>query len=138
MTISCLERILSYQTCKHSIFWTFIPLGSPVLKTEKVPTFVKNDGFGMKFSIEVSLKIFLTMWTIYFSPTHVSLTVPIMSKMSFGKKKNKDTSNKNDIELFSTSDSTDILQTLWRSKRIRKKKKFPDFTSDFSCSAASL
>ena len=59
VTIPCLERILSYQTCKHSDFWISIPLGSPVLKSEKAPKCVKNDGFEMKFSIEVSLKIFL-------------------------------------------------------------------------------
>ena len=32
VTIPCLERILSYQTCKHSEFWDFIPLSNPILK----------------------------------------------------------------------------------------------------------
>ena len=32
VTIPYLERILSYQTCKHSEFWDFIPLSNPILK----------------------------------------------------------------------------------------------------------
>ena len=59
VTIPYLERILSHQTCKHSDFWIFMPLDNPVLKFEKAPKCVKNDGFEMKFSIEMSLKIFL-------------------------------------------------------------------------------
>ena len=59
VTIPCLERILSHQTCKLSDFWVFIPLGNPILKFEKALKYAKNDGFEMKFSIEVSLKIFL-------------------------------------------------------------------------------
>ena len=59
VTIPCVERILRHKTCKHSDFWSFIPLGSPILKSEKASKSAKNDGFEMKFSIEVSLKIFL-------------------------------------------------------------------------------
>ena len=58
VTIPCLERILSHQTCKPSDFWDFIPLGNPVLKSEKALKCAKNDGFEMKFSIDVSLKNF--------------------------------------------------------------------------------
>ena len=32
--IPCLERILSYQACKHSDFWIFILPGNPILKFE--------------------------------------------------------------------------------------------------------
>ena len=59
VTIPYLERILSDQTCKHSDFWIFIPPGNPILKFEKAPKCVKNDGIEMKFSIEMPLKIFL-------------------------------------------------------------------------------
>ena len=59
VTIPYLERILSDQTCKHSDFWIFIPPGNPILKFEKAPKCVKNDGIEVKFSIEMPLKIFL-------------------------------------------------------------------------------